>query len=237
VNQTGLSSVYNGVNRPVGQDEAIDVHKESNTRQTILDAALELMTRRGFSNTSVADIVKASGVDKGTLYHFFRSKEQLGEAVLDHYWTLQSGPVASSLKGLSDSPLERVRRFMSGETLGAGEGQFSGCFLGNTIAEMSILDKRLSDKACELLGEFQRLVEAELEAAVEVGELAPGTRTELVGRQLVAYLEGCILLAKGCQDVRKIQELCGGVDAILGAHSTNSGERYNRGGVMTPGKA
>lgn len=51
-------------------------------RQRILDKSLELFSRRGFAQTSVADIARESNISKGLLYHYFSGKEQLFEEIL-----------------------------------------------------------------------------------------------------------------------------------------------------------
>lgn len=53
------------------------------TREQILDAASRLVHVRGFNNTSVDDILKKSGVGKGNFYYYFKSKDELGFAILD----------------------------------------------------------------------------------------------------------------------------------------------------------
>ncbi len=45
--------------------------------QKILDASLKLFTERGFQGTSTAEIAKTAGVATGTLFHYFKSKEEL----------------------------------------------------------------------------------------------------------------------------------------------------------------
>ncbi|MEV4642010.1 TetR family transcriptional regulator [Actinoplanes sp. NPDC049548] len=50
-------------------------------RQTILDAAAALFAERGFSDTSMADIVEASGVATGTVYRYFANKDAVVMAV------------------------------------------------------------------------------------------------------------------------------------------------------------
>jgi AcrR family transcriptional regulator len=52
------------------------------TRQRILDIALELFGERGFAGTSVADIAGRLGTSKAALYYHFRSKVEIAEALL-----------------------------------------------------------------------------------------------------------------------------------------------------------
>ncbi|BCJ37974.1 TetR family transcriptional regulator [Actinocatenispora thailandica] len=53
------------------------------TRQRILDIALELFTERGFAGTSVADLAGRLGTSKAALYHHFRSKNEILAALLE----------------------------------------------------------------------------------------------------------------------------------------------------------
>src|SRR5438445_9763814 len=55
------------------------------TKSRIVETAKQLFYLQGFSNTSMDDIIKKSGVKKGNLYFYFKSKDGLGYAVLDCY--------------------------------------------------------------------------------------------------------------------------------------------------------
>lgn len=60
------------------------VTKDAEIRKAeILDAAIALFATRGYTGTSVTDIVDAVGIAKGTFYHHFESKEQVMEAIID----------------------------------------------------------------------------------------------------------------------------------------------------------
>ena len=52
-------------------------------RQHLTEAALKLFASRGYYNTSIADILRESGCKRGSLYHYFSSKEELGYAAID----------------------------------------------------------------------------------------------------------------------------------------------------------
>lgn len=60
------------------------VVKEASVRKNeILNAASILFTNKGFENTSVTDIMNAVGIAKGTLYHHFKSKEDIMDALIE----------------------------------------------------------------------------------------------------------------------------------------------------------
>jgi AcrR family transcriptional regulator len=54
-------------------------------KRDIVDMASQLFLSRGYENTSVNMIVEQLGVAKGTFYHYFKSKEDILEAVLENY--------------------------------------------------------------------------------------------------------------------------------------------------------
>lgn len=69
------------------------ISKESNVRKNeILDAAAVLFAEKGFDETSVTDIMAAVGIAKGTLYHHFKSKEAVMDALIER----QSGLILSA---------------------------------------------------------------------------------------------------------------------------------------------
>lgn len=58
--------------------------KEANERKNeILDAAAALFLEKGFDYTSTNDILDAVGIAKGTLYHYFKSKEAIMDAIIE----------------------------------------------------------------------------------------------------------------------------------------------------------
>ncbi len=52
------------------------------TKQNILNAGLKLFAQKGYHGTSIADIAKEAGISKGLAYNYFKSKDELAEAIL-----------------------------------------------------------------------------------------------------------------------------------------------------------
>ena len=55
-------------------------------KQEILDTAQVLMSQKGFSAVGLNEILTAASVPKGSFYHYFKSKEAFGEALLQRYF-------------------------------------------------------------------------------------------------------------------------------------------------------
>lgn len=78
------------------------------TRAAIVAAARSLFAAKGFAGTSTSEVVEQAGVTRGALYHHFKSKEDLFEAV---YEDVEEGLVAQVAVALADvaDPVEALR--------------------------------------------------------------------------------------------------------------------------------
>jgi TetR/AcrR family transcriptional repressor of nem operon len=56
------------------------------TRQHILDIGYQLIAARGFVSVGLSELLKHAEVPKGSFYHYFKSKEQFGEALIEDYF-------------------------------------------------------------------------------------------------------------------------------------------------------
>jgi len=60
--------------------------KTNDTRLHILDVGYELIVNQGFTAVGLSQLLKAADVPKGSFYHYFKSKEAFGEALIEHYF-------------------------------------------------------------------------------------------------------------------------------------------------------
>ena len=64
-------------------------------RRQLLDAAVRVFARKGFHASRVGDIAQEAGVAHGLLYHYFKSKDQVLEAVFHDNWSILLARIAS----------------------------------------------------------------------------------------------------------------------------------------------
>jgi AcrR family transcriptional regulator len=72
------------------------------TRGALLDAALRLFSRRGYSDVGTEEIVESARVTRGALYHHFDDKRDLFRAVFEAVEEDLVGGIASKMEGVSD---------------------------------------------------------------------------------------------------------------------------------------
>lgn len=80
--------------------------KEHDNRAVIIEAALSVFAEHGFHATSLEDIARAAGITKGTLYWYFKRKEDLYAALGEHLSPLIGS--VPGLVGLIDRPPEEI---------------------------------------------------------------------------------------------------------------------------------
>ncbi len=81
---------------------------QPDTKSRILDAAARLFHEQGFNATGVSTILREAGVNPGSLYNLYASKDALLAAVLERYTQLLHPVVMAPVEAKSADPIERV---------------------------------------------------------------------------------------------------------------------------------
>lgn len=192
----------------------------SDARERLLEAALELFSKRSYSSVGVAEIAARAGVQKGSFYYFFPSKEELALAVIDEHWAWQRGLWQSILDG-DGTTLERLRGIfdamaqLQSDAL-TGVGSVTGCLFGSLALEVGAISDAVRSRLQEIFAEQVAMIEAQLSAAVHSGELAVAD-PHAAAKSLVAQLEGLILLAKLFNDPAQLDSMWASTLHLLGA--------------------
>ena len=77
-------------------------------RRQLLDAAVRVFARKGFHASRVGDIAEEAGVAHGLLYHYFKSKDQVLEAVFHENWSLLIARI-ESVEETDESSADQLR--------------------------------------------------------------------------------------------------------------------------------
>ena len=78
-------------------------------REAILRAAIKVFARSGYFNAKVADVAKVAGVADGTVYLYFKSKEEILRSIFDRGIEILIAEARQLIEGVTD-PRERLRR-------------------------------------------------------------------------------------------------------------------------------
>jgi TetR/AcrR family transcriptional repressor of nem operon len=163
----------------------------------LVEAGLDLLHRRGFSATSVADVADAAGAPKGSFYNHFQSKDDFGGAVLDRYFAEVREALAESLQGGKKPAMARLRDYFVRLRKYVGQDDYRrGCLIGNISAEVSAVSEETRAQLSRLIRDWT----AGLAACLEEGQRDGSVREDLAAGDLAVLLldawQGALLRAK-----------------------------------------
>ncbi len=169
--------------------------KGAQTRKKIIDRSLQLFSVKGYYNTSVADILAATGLTKGGLYGHFRSKEDIWYAVYDEAVRIWRSMVFKRVREVED-PVERIELALENDMrYYIGDEVFDGgCFFLNMLVELSGQSTSMSKHVLRGFVRFARLIRSWLEEAEEAGLLKDGLNFEEISNFIVITLSGASAL-------------------------------------------
>jgi len=109
-------------------------------REDVLDRAIELFRRNGYSATSTAELVEELGINRKSMYAEFGSKQDLFEAALERYSKINLSRVLAPIEA-PDANAQTIRDAFLGYA-SASETKFRGlgCLMANTAVERAALD-------------------------------------------------------------------------------------------------
>ncbi|HEY7454868.1 MAG TPA: TetR family transcriptional regulator C-terminal domain-containing protein [Thermoleophilaceae bacterium] len=194
------------------------------TREAVIAAATRLIHVHGYHGTSLDDVLRESGVGKGNFYYHFKSKEELGYAILD---TIVDGFLERTLEPcFADAgapPLSQIRCFLD-RVLEAQRARkcIGGCVMGNLASELSDVHEGFRTRLATLFTAWQARLATALAAARERGELAAASDPDALARFVVASLEGAILLAKVSKDITVMEQCVTELGRYLALHEVQS---------------
>jgi AcrR family transcriptional regulator len=170
------------------------------TRARIVEAAMELFWEKGYSSTSIADILSRSQVNSGSLYHFFPGKQDVLLAVLEGYRDgIEPMLLAPAWSGIDD-PVDRVFALLAlyRRLIVETECQY-GCPIGSIALELHDADPIVRERLAENFTGWVDAVEASLRSAA--GRFRPGTDFRALAEMALNVMEGGVMQARTFRDV------------------------------------
>jgi TetR/AcrR family transcriptional regulator, transcriptional repressor for nem operon len=167
------------------------------TRQALVWCGTELLTERGFQITGIDEVLKRVGVPKGSFYHFFKSKNDFGAAVIQNYVDYYARKMDRVFTNSTRSPIEQLKDFVENAKHGMTRFDFRrGCLIGNLGQELASLDNDFRAQLEAVLVSWEARVTTCLEKAIQSGEISASNDAHALSRFFWIGWEGAILRAK-----------------------------------------
>jgi TetR/AcrR family transcriptional repressor of nem operon len=183
--------------------------KGATTRDQILDAATRLIHLQGYHCTSLDDVLKASGVGKGNFYYHFKSKEELGYAIIDRVTRrFIEHTLDPAFADTAGDPIAQVHAFLERVVGNQRERNcVGGCPIGNLASELSDVHEGFRQRLAGIFAAWRTKLTEALSRSQLRGRVRENFEPSALAQFLVAALEGAILLTKVTKDIR-VMERC-----------------------------
>jgi TetR/AcrR family transcriptional regulator, transcriptional repressor for nem operon len=170
------------------------------TRERLLKTAFQLFHEQGYHATGVATILREAGVNAGSMYHFFSSKDDLLLKVLEFALDYLEPMVMGPAEAAAVDPLERVFVLLNQyrEWIGSNQCRM-GCPIGNLALEVSDGNPQARELIHRNFENWAGRVEGWLKDAAD--ELPPGTDLRRLARFVLTVMEGGLMQARAAGNI------------------------------------
>ncbi|MBI5915750.1 MAG: TetR/AcrR family transcriptional regulator [Bacteroidetes bacterium] len=187
--------------------------KSEKTRQFIIEKSAALFNQKGYSGTSMSDIMEVTGLSKGGIYGNFKRegldkngvKDAIAIAAFGHAVQRVYDAINERTAVIEHSldKLKAVVYFYRERILDPPvEG---GCPIQNTAVESDDANPLLREKVEQAIGEWQRRIVRTLEKGIEKGEVRPDVDKAEFATLFIGNLEGGILLARVQRSIKPFE--------------------------------
>jgi TetR/AcrR family transcriptional repressor of nem operon len=162
----------------------------------VLERALEVFWTHGYEGTSLADLMAATGLAKGSVYKGFGDKKSLFMRTLDMY--LRRGRARYlELEGEGHEAIETLRRWLTcGVDLSTDSSVRKGCFSVNCMVELAPHDDEVRKLLREHEHRLEQLYERTLRRGLEAGTLRANLDPRAAARWLITVSSGVLVATK-----------------------------------------
>jgi TetR/AcrR family transcriptional repressor of nem operon len=191
----------------------------TDTKEKLLEAALQLVWKESVGSARVDDICKKAGVRKGSFYHFFKSKSDLVIAALETHWEESRGEF-DRIFSPSVPPVERLRGFfdfMVRRQAWKAEqaGRVLGCPYASVAISCSSEEQQIRQHVEQIFATFKKYFESALRDGKADGSI-PVKDVPMTVETVFDLIEGAMSAARIQNSLKPVQNVGRGAFMMLG---------------------
>lgn len=185
-------------------------------RRKILDVAASLFQTNGFNATSMKDLLAATGISAGALYHHYPTKMACALDVIRER-------VAPVIRETWIEPLRKAKSTEAGVRAILRDiaqehdaaGRVLGCPLSNLTLELSLAGPEYRSEIQSIFREWQAALVLKIKSDLSAGRLKKDVDPASLATLIVAAYSGAMTLSKAEQDTRPLKQCARQLSAIL----------------------
>ncbi|QRN53345.1 TetR/AcrR family transcriptional regulator [Dyella caseinilytica] len=184
------------------------------TAGKILEAARQLIMRRGYSGFSYADISDAINIRKASIHHHFPTKTDLAIAVVRQHREMFDTDMAA-LQASGADPLARLRAYVGYWERCIADDSAPFCIAGMLGAELPALPDDVAQEVRAYFVNFDQWLEDVLESGVKSKQLKLRSTVKSEAKTLVSLIYGAMLAARAFGDTAFFKDVADNAIAQL----------------------
>ncbi|MEZ6243034.1 MAG: TetR/AcrR family transcriptional regulator [Phycisphaerales bacterium] len=193
------------------------------TRDRILQTAARLFLEQGFAATGVATICREAGVNTGSLYHFFPSKDALLIGVLQWYEEHLQPIVMGPVQEREPDPIERIFALLAWYRAGMESVDCRmGCPIGNLALEVSDTHPEARPFIDTNFHNWAAVIQSWLEDAGD--RLPADTNRRALSRMVLTVMEGGIMQSRAAGSLHAFDDSVSQLRAYIDALRARAGD-------------
>ncbi|MEZ2345387.1 TetR/AcrR family transcriptional regulator [Terriglobus sp. RCC_193] len=192
--------------------------KGEETRQRIVELAAPLFNQRGYAGCSIADIMEATGLEKGGIYRYFESKEDLAAEAFKFSLAVVRKLRTDDLDSISGS-VEKLRHIMD-RFVSEPSPLKGGCPLMNTAIDADDGNAALRDLVQQAFTDWRRRIAAIVRQGIRDGEISTSSDPAELADTIIASLEGALMLTRLDGNKRALKHVRHSMELLLAAFTT-----------------
>lgn len=183
--------------------------------EDVLDKAMLVFWHKGFDDTSIQDLVDATGLNRGSLYNAFGDKAQLFAQVMDRY---RAASPTQILRTMPDdaSPRQTLLQFFDILLERAlNDPDHKGCLLTNTAAGLYGCSDAMCGWMEETLQGFEDALKVVIEKGQAKGEISSASTAQALARFMVSIAQGLNVMARANPRPQVLHDIVAQIPRIL----------------------
>ncbi len=185
------------------------------SKKKIIEAAGDLFWKNGYTKTGINEILKATGLPKGSFYFYFKKKSEVAEAVLQYYGSRITELLRAAAAD-SDSWGSFCDSFLRAFQEELADKRYYGCPLAVVGTEIAFQEKELAKHYNQAMGEIQKIFEQVLRKD-GIAKRAGEVELEELAALCLAVYEGNLVLYRLSKDQSLLLRMNRQLKAVVGS--------------------
>lgn len=165
------------------------------TREDILESVIHTVHRKGLNATGLSELFAVSGASSGSFYNYFRSKHELGHALIDFEWSKLRTNVLEPAAKQCDDPIAQVFLILDClESKQLTQPDCAGCLLGNLVVDLVEQDESFREHLTRVFDEWEQAIAQALYKGRS--QLKLNVNPDILAEQIITLLEGVMLMGR-----------------------------------------